>query len=124
MTPPKSVPREFVSRGSSVIRIAGSLYSCIWLCLESPKAFLDRVSTGSDSDLVKRWESGIVKKSRVLITDQVATAPCTDPIQVAIPTLRQSPCKLFVQFCGPVCNCALELVKVVVEEVSGAGDHD
>jgi len=33
---------------------------------------LDRVSTGSGSDLVKPQE---------LITDQVATAPCTDPIQ-------------------------------------------
>jgi len=36
---------------------------------------LDRVSTGSGSDLVKPWES------RILITDQVATAPCTDPMQ-------------------------------------------
>src|SRR6185437_15278649 len=60
------------------------------LCLKSPKSFLDRVSTGSGSDLVKRWKSGIVGKSRTRITDQVATAPCTDPIQVAFPFLRQS----------------------------------
>jgi len=36
---------------------------------------LDRVSTGSGSDLVDPW-------SRMLIMDQVAIAPCTDPIQV------------------------------------------
>ena len=27
----------------------------------------------------------------MLITDQVATAPCTDPIQVAIPTFEEKP---------------------------------
>ena len=27
----------------------------------------------------------------MLIIDQVATAPCTDPIQVAIPTLEAKP---------------------------------
>jgi len=43
---------------------------------------LDRVSTGSGSDLVKPWESKIVRKYGMRITDQVATAPCTDPIQV------------------------------------------
>jgi len=42
---------------------------------------LDPVSTGSGSDLVKPWELRIVRKHRMLITDQVATAPCTDPIQ-------------------------------------------
>jgi len=42
---------------------------------------LDRVSTGSGSDLVKPWELSIVRKYRMLITDQVATAPCTDPVQ-------------------------------------------
>jgi hypothetical protein len=52
---------------------------------------LDRVSTGSGSDLVKRWESAIVRKSRMLIRDQVATAPCTDPIQVAIPSFEAKP---------------------------------
>jgi len=36
---------------------------------------LGRVSTGSGSDLVKLWDS-------FLITDQVATAPCTDPAQL------------------------------------------
>ncbi|HEX7772499.1 MAG TPA: FAD-dependent monooxygenase [Pyrinomonadaceae bacterium] len=38
-------------------------------------SMLDRVSTGSDSDLVQPQESCM------LITDQVAIAPCTDPIQ-------------------------------------------
>jgi len=58
---------------------------------QNSKSFLDRVSTGSGSDLVERWESEIVRKSRMLITDQVATAPCTDPIQVAIPTFEAKP---------------------------------
>ena len=44
-------------------------------------SYFDRVSTGSGSDLVKLWESRIVRKYRMLITDQVATAPCTDPIR-------------------------------------------
>jgi hypothetical protein len=39
------------------------------------------VSTGSGSDLVKRWQSRIVGKYRMLISDQVATAPCTDRVQ-------------------------------------------
>jgi len=43
---------------------------------------LDRVSTGSGNDLVKPWESKTIREYRMLITDQVATAPCTDPIQV------------------------------------------
>ena len=42
---------------------------------------MDPVSTGSGSDLVKPWESRITKEIRMLITDQVATAPCTDPVQ-------------------------------------------
>jgi len=42
---------------------------------------LDRVSTGSGSDLVKPWSVKIVRKTRKLIIDQVATAPCTDPVQ-------------------------------------------
>jgi len=42
---------------------------------------LDRVSTGSGSDLVKPWDSRSFKEYRMLITDQVATAPCTGPIQ-------------------------------------------
>src|SRR6185437_966727 len=33
----------------------------------------------------------IVTKSRMLITDQVAIAPCTDPTQVAIPTFEAKP---------------------------------
>ena len=62
------------------------------LCLKSPKSFLDRVSTGSDSDLVKSWKSRIVRKYCMLITDQVAIAPCTDPIR-AIPTFEAKPSK-------------------------------
>jgi len=42
---------------------------------------LDRVSTGSGSDLVKPWQSRIIRKYHMLITNQVATAPCTDPVQ-------------------------------------------
>jgi len=42
---------------------------------------LDRVSTGSGSDLVKLWKQKILRKYRTLITNQVAIAPCTDPIQ-------------------------------------------
>src|SRR5262249_4101800 len=42
---------------------------------------LDRVSTGSGSDLVKPWGLRIIRKHCMLISDQVATAPCTDPIQ-------------------------------------------
>jgi hypothetical protein len=45
---------------------------------------LDRVSTGSGSDLVKTWDSKIVRKYRTLITDQVATAPCTDRATVSV----------------------------------------
>jgi len=33
----------------------------------------------------------VVTKSRMLITDQVAIAPCTDPTQVAIPTFEAKP---------------------------------
>ena len=42
---------------------------------------LDRVSTGSGSDLVTHG-------SQMPITDQVATAPCTDPIQARRPTFK------------------------------------
>src|ERR1043165_9343757 len=38
----------------------------------------------------KSWESTIVRKYRMLITDQVATAPCTDPVQAHFLTLGQS----------------------------------
>src|ERR1043165_1848933 len=58
------------------------------LCLKSRESHLDRVSTGSGSDLVKSWESTIVRKCRMLITDQVATAPCTDPVQAHLLTFR------------------------------------
>ena len=42
---------------------------------------LDRVSIGSGSDLVQPSESKILCEYCMPITDQVATAPCTDPIQ-------------------------------------------
>jgi hypothetical protein len=38
-----------------------------------------------------RMESRIARKYRMLITDQVATAPCTDPIQVRFPTFGAKP---------------------------------
>ena len=54
------------------------------------ESHLDRVSTGSDSDLVQPSESKILREYCMPITDQVATAPCTDPIQVRFVLLRQS----------------------------------
>ncbi len=42
--------------------------------------FLDGVSTGSDSDLVNH-RSQEPLGNRMLFTDQVAIAPCTDPVQ-------------------------------------------
>jgi len=44
---------------------------------------LDRVSTGSGSDLVSDRRAIFLTILTTQI-DQVATAPCTDPIQVAI----------------------------------------
>lgn len=38
------------------------------------------VSKGSDSDLVKHWSQESLEY-RMLITDQVAIAPCTDQFQ-------------------------------------------
>ena len=67
---------------------------------QESKSFLDRVIKGSGSDLVKQWESGIARKSRMLITDQVATAPCTDPIQLVIPTFEGKPAPMIL----PVAN--------------------
>src|SRR5215213_9155945 len=61
------------------------------------ESHLDRVSTGSGSDLIKPRESKIVRKYRMLITDQVATAPCTDPIQVRLVLLRQSPARALLR---------------------------
>ena len=45
------------------------------------ESHLDRVSTGSGSDLVQPSESKILREYCMPITDQVATAPCTDPIK-------------------------------------------
>jgi hypothetical protein len=45
---------------------------------ESPKSFLDTVSTGSDSDLVNDRNQEPLEY-RMLIIDQVAIAPCTSP---------------------------------------------
>jgi tetratricopeptide (TPR) repeat protein len=50
-------------------------------CLKSRNHSRTTVRTGSGSDLVKRCESRILRKYRRLITDQVATAPCTDCVQ-------------------------------------------
>jgi len=49
-------------------------------CLKKYESHLDRVSTGSDSDLVQPLEFKILREYCLAITDQVATAPCTDPI--------------------------------------------
>ena len=48
---------------------------------QKSESLLDRVSTGSGSDLVQPLESKILSKYCMPSTDQVATAPCTDPIQ-------------------------------------------
>jgi hypothetical protein len=45
-----------------------------------PKSFLDTVSTGSDSDLVNDTSQNHYEYC-ILITNQVATAPCTDCVQ-------------------------------------------
>ena len=49
------------------------------------KSFLDTVSTGSDSDLVNDTSQNHYEYC-ILITDQVATAPCTDCVQAQRPT--------------------------------------
>ena len=54
------------------------LGAMLGLCLKSPKSLLDRVSTGSGSDLVKTMGVKSHQEYRMLITDQVAIAPCTD----------------------------------------------
>ena len=33
----------------------------------------------------------IIRKYRMLLTDQVATAPCTDPVQVRFPPFEAKP---------------------------------
>ena len=48
--------------------------------------FLDTVGTGSDSDLVQRYETKNLGRYRMLITDQVVIAPCTDCVQARRPT--------------------------------------
>jgi len=53
-------------------------------------SFLDGVSTGSGSDLVSD-QRAISSKDLTLMVDQVATAPCTDPIQVRFVTLGTKP---------------------------------
>src|SRR6185295_9670182 len=50
---------------------------------------LDRVSTGSGSDLVQPLESEIFRKYRMLIIEQVATASCTDPIRKSRRRMRK-----------------------------------
>src|SRR5512133_3288520 len=46
MTPPKIVPCELVSRGSNVMRIAGSLYSCMEAILRG-ELFRDPIGDGA-----------------------------------------------------------------------------
>jgi len=52
---------------------------------QNRKSFLDTVSTGSDSDLVNDTSQNHYEYC-ILITDQVATAPCTDCVQAQRPT--------------------------------------
>jgi len=70
-----------------MIRVINILAAAIALGFINPVAgrclHLDRVSTGSGSDLVGDQHA-------TLWSDQVATAPCTDPIQVRFLLLRQS----------------------------------
>src|SRR6185369_8306267 len=89
---------NFLRKGAQVQRklsggttVFARLRLCVGLlCLKSPRLTLDRVSTGSGSDLVKPWKSKIAGKCRMLSTDQVATAPCTDPAQVRFLLLGES----------------------------------
>src|SRR5215212_7179428 len=60
------------------------------LCLKSRKSFLDRVSTGSGSDLVSD-QRAIFLTFLTPLVDQVATAPCTDPIQVRLLIFEAKP---------------------------------
>src|SRR5215212_5558209 len=90
--------------------------SCIWrewihltsyqFCLKSRKPFLDRDSTGSGSSLVSDQQRYFLTIFELPWFDQVATAPCIDPIQVRFLTLRQSPsyrsfksCPAITSFC-------------------------
>jgi hypothetical protein len=60
-----------------------------WALPQRSELFLDRVSTGSGSDLVSDQHAIFPNDFRRLRPDQVATAPCTDPIQVQLLLLRQ-----------------------------------
>ena len=51
---------------------------------------LDRVSTGSGSDLVSDYHAKFPNDFGLQWLDQVATAPRTDPIQVRFRLLRQA----------------------------------
>jgi hypothetical protein len=53
-----------------------------------------RAWTGSVQGAVATWSthgSQDLRKYRMLITDQVATAPCTDPVQASFLTFRAKP---------------------------------
>src|ERR1043165_10223857 len=63
--------------------------SHLWVCFKSPKY----PWTQSVQGAVATWSSmGVENRREYLmpITDQVATAPCTDCVQVRRPTLRQT----------------------------------
>jgi len=51
------------------------------ICLKNRESWLDRVSTGSGSDLVGDQHAIVPDDHDTHGFDQVATAPCTDPIQ-------------------------------------------
>ena len=63
---------------------------CACSYAKSPKSFLDTVSTGSGSDLVSDQHAIFPNDYRLSSFDQVATAPCTDCVQVRFIAFRQS----------------------------------
>jgi sterol desaturase/sphingolipid hydroxylase (fatty acid hydroxylase superfamily) len=60
------------------------------LCPKSQQTCLGRVSTGSGSDLVNHESQDSLGNIASSSPDQVATAPCSDPVQVRFVLLRQS----------------------------------
>jgi hypothetical protein len=74
---------------SKAVRSVGLL--CDYGVPQKSESFLDRVSTGSGSDLVSDQHAIFPNDFLTPMVDQVATAPCTDPIQVRFLLLRAKP---------------------------------
>ena len=70
---PRGTSRSLLTKGQAL--------NSRWALPQKYESHLDRVSTGSGSDLVQPSESKILREYCMPITDRVATAPCTDPIQ-------------------------------------------